>query len=152
MIAFLALSAVLIILALSAYALVLTRKVRDQELRKTEVEKLRDQRQKDQAEYLEESLRVIAATALAGDLNYSEAVIRCKMLLEGLNLPEAAAEPYLIIPKVYSEVCHFDTHQARKALSSSERRRQDKAREAIEKKYRAELDACFKILKSFRLP
>lgn len=141
--------AILIVLALAAYAYHLTRKVKQQEQQTAELQRKREAAEKDKKEYLVESLQVISASALKQELSPSEAVIRCKVLLDGMELTEDQWQPYVVLQQVFAQVCEFDTHQARKALPKEERRRQDRAREAIEQQYNEELQLCFKKLTSF---
>ena len=135
-----------VVLALAAYAYYLTMKVKQQERQTAELKQKRQAAEKEKQDYLIESLRVISAAALKEELSASEAVIRCKMLLDGMALTEQQWQPYRVLQEVFSKVCEFDTHEARKALSKDERRRQDQAREAIEQAYKSDLDLCFRKL------
>lgn len=145
----LVLMAVLVISGLSYYAYKLTAQVKAQAQKNAELVAAQDEKRHKQQAYLSESLRVISKNVLDEDLNLSEAAIRCKMLLDGLVLPIEVREPFEVIETVYQQVKDFDTHQARKALSSQQRQDQDEAREAIEASYEAELKACFTQLSTF---
>lgn len=151
MLIFLSIVAVVVIVSLSLYAMKLTQKVKEQDLQQKEIEARYEQKKNEQQAYIVESLQVISASALAQELNLSEATIRCKMLLEGLDLPEQEREPYSVLEEVYHHLKNFDTHEARKKLSPAQRKQQDKERVAIEQKYKPELLSCFGLLKQFKI-
>lgn len=138
--------AVAIVLALAFYAYHLTGKVKQQEAEAAELEAQKAKAEAEKKEYLLESLRIISAAALNDELTLSEAVIRCKMLLEGLVITEEEWLKYDVLKTVFEKVSQFDTHQARKDLSRDERKAQDKAREAIEREFKDSVHECFKKL------
>lgn len=141
--------ALLIIASLAFYAWRLTQEVKLKQREQAAIEQERQQQQQEQKAYLAESIRVIASNVITEDLNLSEAVIRSKMLMDGLLLQPDEREPYDVLEEVYQRVKNFDTHQARKALSSLERQAQDVEREEIEQQYREQLVACFTKLQEF---
>lgn len=143
--------ALVIIASLAFYAWRLTQAVKEKEREQAAIEQERQQKQQEQKAYLAESIRVIASNVITEDLNLSEAVIRSKMLMDGLLLQPDERQPYDILEVVYQRIKDFDTHQARKALSSLERQAQDVEREEIEEKYREQLIACFTKLQKFEL-
>jgi Tfp pilus assembly protein PilO len=140
--------AILVILVLAGYAVYLTGQVSKQKKLTAELKQKREAAEQQKRDYIHESLRVISTAALNAELTSSEAVIRCKMLLDGLVLTEDEWLPYRVLREVFDKVCEFDTHQARQALSKEERRKQDAAREAIEHDYQDALTQCFKELVS----
>ncbi len=143
---------VCIVAVLSYFAIKLTLRVRSQELKLKAQAGRHEQQQLEKINYIVESLQVISRAALNSEVDYSEATLRCKMLLDGLGLNDKAIEPYLILDEVYHQIKVFDTHQARKDLTKEERRRQDKERLSIERRYRTQLKKCFEQLQSFQLP
>ncbi|TXR53720.1 DUF2489 domain-containing protein [Reinekea thalattae] len=140
--------ALIIIALLATYAFYLLKQVRQQEQQKQKIKQQQEKIKTEKQQYILESLRVISHTALNEELSVSEAVIRCKMLLEGLQLSEQQWQPYTLLRDVFDQVAEFDTHQARKDLSKQQRREQDRQRTSIEEKYKAPLTACFEQLKT----
>jgi hypothetical protein len=138
-----------IILGLASYALYLLTALNRQKKERVEQLKALEEKQEKQHAYIIESLQVISANVIEEDLNLSEATIRCKMLLDGLILTPDERQPYSVLDEVFEQIQHFDTHQARKNLTKDERKKQDKAREAIEEQYRASLTECFTRLREF---
>lgn len=139
--------ALAIIAILTVIAIRLTLKVRAVEAERTELLNQRAEKQKAQRKYLIDSLNIIATTFLNEELTPSEAVIRSKMLLDGLLLSEQEREPYESIETVFQLVKNFDTHDARKALPANQRMKQDLQRETIEHEYKAQLIESFQILR-----
>lgn len=139
--------ALVIIAILTVVAIRLTLKVRAVESERADLLKQRAEKQQAQRNYLIESLNVIATTFLNEELTPSEAVIRSKMLLDGLLLSEQERQPYDSIETVYQLVKNFDTHDARKALPANQRMKQDLQRENIEHEYQAQLKESFQKLR-----
>ena len=139
--------ALAIIAILTVVAIRLTMKVRAVETERAELLNQRAEKQKAQRKYLVDSLNIIATTFLNEELTPSEAVIRSKMLLDGLLLSEQEREPYDSIETVFQLVKNFDTHDARKALPANQRMKQDLQRETIEHEYKAQLIESFQKLR-----
>ncbi len=144
--------AVLVILALFTYAVYLLRQVKMQEESQKEALQLQKDKDQQRVEYITESLQVISLNVLDEDLNLSEATIRCKHLLDALFLPIEHRERYQLLDEVYEQIQGFATHKARRELDKNERRKQDQAREDIEKRYSEKLIALFTELREFKLP
>lgn len=147
----LAVAAVIIIAVLAVIAWRLQAQVRQQQRQQQEQQAAAQERDAERTAYVLDSLRILSANVIDENLNLSEATIRCKVLVDALNLPESERQPYQVLETVFEQVQHFDTHGARKALSRAERKRQDEAREAIEQQYEAELKACFERLRHIGL-
>lgn len=139
---------VLIIAVLAVVAWRLQSKVREQERRRQELQEQQEAKTAERNAFVLDSLRILSTNVLEEGLNLSEATIRCKILVDALDLPQDERQSYQILDIVYERVQQFDTHQARKALSSEERRRQDEEREAIEAEFEPELKLCFSRLKT----
>ena len=146
---FLTITAAIIIIVLSSYALILFRKVKQMEAERSETERRILAKQTEQRATIQQSIQVIAANVINEDLNLSEATIRCKMLLDALLLNEEQRKPFQILEQVFNQVKDFDTHQARRTLSQEERHQQDEQRDRIEKENQAELMDCFRLLCQF---
>lgn len=143
--------AVIIIGVLATIAWRLQTRVWTQEREAREREAEQEAKAAERTRYVLDSLRIISANVLDEDLNLSEATIRCKVLVDFLNLSETERAEFAVLETVFEKVQHFDTHAARKALSKNERQQQDQAREAIEKEYETELKACFGRLRTIGL-
>lgn len=144
-------AAIVIIGILATIAWRLQTKVWAQEKANRERQAELERKQAERTTYVLDSLRIISANVLEEDLNLSEATIRCKVLIDFLELSEQERQPYAVLDTVFDKVRHFETHEARKALSKDERRTQDKAREAIEAEFEAELKDCFSRLRTIGL-
>ena len=147
----LAVLALAIIIALALVAWRLQRQVWQQQRTQAEQQQLQQQKQAERTAFVLDSLRILSANVIDENLNLSEATIRCKVLVDALNLTDSERAPYRVLETVYEQVQHFDTHAARKALSRQERDRQDAERQAIESEYQAELLACFEQLRRIGL-
>ncbi|MHA7878493.1 MAG: DUF2489 domain-containing protein [Saccharospirillum sp.] len=145
------LAAVVVIAVLAVIAWRLQRQVRQQQHYLSEQQALAQQKKADRQAFALDSLRIISQNVIEEDLNLSEATIRCKILIDALELSDDEREPYRILDVVYEQVQHFDTHQARRNLDRAERQQQDKAREAIEANHQDDLIQCFKRLRHIQL-
>lgn len=142
---------VIIIAILATIAWRLQRKVVEQERRRRELDAEQDAKTAERRAFVLESLRILSSHVFEQDLNLSEATIRCKILLDALELPQQERGSYQVLDTVFDRVQQFDTHQERMDLSSKERRRQDAERESIEAEYERELKACFSRLRTIGL-
>lgn len=138
---------VIIIAVLAVVAWRLQRQVWQQQRRQQEQQAEQRQREAERTAFVLDSLRILSANVIDEDLNLSEATIRCKVLIDALELSSSERQPYQVLDTVFEQVQGFDTHGARKALTRDERKRQDEQREAIEAQYRPELLACFERLR-----
>ncbi len=139
----LALAAIVIIAVLATIAWRLQQRVRQQERERKEHQAAYDQKTEARRAFVLQSLAIISTNVLEEDLNLTEATIRCKILLDSLELPEAERQSYQVLDQVFEQVQGFDTHQARKDLTPAERHRQDQQREKIESEFETPLKACF---------
>ncbi|MCH8530185.1 MAG: DUF2489 domain-containing protein [Saccharospirillum sp.] len=144
-------AAVIIIAGLAVTAWRLQQRVRQQQRHLEAQQALVAQKKADRQAFALDSLRIISSNVIEEDLNLSEATIRCKVLIDALELNENERQPYEILDVVYEKVQHFATHQARKDLNRAERERQDAAREAIEADHQQDLISCFKRLRHIQL-
>ena len=103
---------------------------------KTQTERQNSARQT-RIDNITESIRTIALAMEQQQCNLSEGVIRICNLLDALPLtpqPDYPAE-YPALHTLHMKIQHFDTHEARNALSKTERRKQDKEREQLESEH-----------------
>ncbi|OBY54059.1 DUF2489 domain-containing protein [Aggregatibacter aphrophilus] len=87
---------------------------------------------------IKESIEIIAKAMLNGDCNFSEGVLRLKMLLEPVGM---SIKNYVTMLQLYQVVEDMPTHEARKSLKKNERMRLDLCRESAE----AELEKSIKL-------
>ncbi|SEI41981.1 Protein of unknown function [Allopseudospirillum japonicum] len=126
--------ALLIICALSAYALHLWRKV-------ARVEKFRAYEAQQARIHILENLEVVARALKEGQINLTEACLRIYVLLdlyeEGAHWSQQAS--WQVFQRVHQAAQAWATHQAREALDSKEKYQQDKARRALEEQLEEEI-------------
>ena len=67
---------------------------------------------------IKESIEIIAKAMLNGDCNFSEGVLRLKMLLEPVGM---SIKNYVTMLQLYEVVEDIPTHEARKSLKKNER-------------------------------
>lgn len=139
----------IVILLLAAYAGWLH--LRLYRLRQKQAEQRAESEQKRQAyeASLQESIQIIAANLVHEDLNPSEGAIRIKHLMDGLELDTNERDQFAVFDRLFDAVKDMATHDARKALSPSERRRQDSEREAHEQQHKVELLAAARQLETY---
>ena len=87
---------------------------------------------------IKESIEIIAKAMLNGDCNFSEGVLRLKMLLEPVGM---SIKNYVTMLQLYEVVEDMPTHEARNSLKKNERMRLDLRRESAE----AELEKNIKL-------
>ena len=104
-------------------------------------------------ETISESIRTIAMAVHQQQCNLSEGAIRLVNLLESLPISNApkCEEDYPAIYALYIEVRDLPTHDARKALSKAERRKQDEIREEHEVRLESAIIKEIEPLQSFKV-
>lgn len=95
------------------------------------------QKEQERQAFVKDSLRTIGKAYIAEQCDASEACIRLRMLIDRVDFVQNIDFP--IIFKMYDEIKHFKTHEARQALSKKDLNVEDRQRFAIEKKYRDNL-------------
>lgn len=135
----------LIVLSLLGYLGWLLLQLKWQQRRHAAVQTQLDDSNQAQHEQRRKSIELIALAAIDGDCELSEACIRIKHLLD--YYPGLAAEPeHRVIGEMYAEISGFATHDARQALTVSERSAEDRARYRIEERYGNAFMACMQTL------
>lgn len=86
-----------------------------------------------------ESVRVIALAVEADQVEYSEACLRLKGLLDHLAPELLEQSPYRVFLEVHEHLQHMPTHRARQATETRFVEKMDKERFEIEKKYADEI-------------
>ena len=122
-------AAVLLVLAMAAYAAFLWHKVyrQNQHIRQAQAER----RAK-----LAESIDIIAAAMQQGQCNVSEGVLRLKPLAEAAGLDFSV---YTAMNKLYETVAEMPILEARKQLKRNERMKLDLVRESAEAKHQTNI-------------
>ncbi|EDY85302.1 conserved hypothetical protein [gamma proteobacterium HTCC5015] len=124
--------AIAVVVALSLYCLHLWRKVFRQRKERADAETQRLKEQQEKREHWEESVRLIARAALAGQANITECAIRIKVLLDGLTQNACPREPYRPIYELAWATAHMPILDQRKQYKRSEIMAFDREREAFE--------------------
>ncbi|MCH8499395.1 MAG: DUF2489 domain-containing protein [Marinobacter sp.] len=98
-----------------------------------------------------ESIRIIAMAVEADQVEYSEACLRIKGLLDYVA-PELLDDPeYVVFRTIHDAISHMPTHQARKDLQKSDPkavRCMDKERFALEQQHADAILAAARAIKS----
>lgn len=92
-------------------------------------------------ESIEESIRTIALAMQQQQCNLSEGVIRLVNLLEAIPVKRTVSyeTKFPAVHKLYANIQHFPTHEARNQLTKAERRRQDREREQVESEFETDV-------------
>lgn len=125
-----------LLVAVVALALLVRRQLRD--MRRTDTE--RQRRSADEAARRQrgiDSIRVLARSILADQVEYSEACIRIKVLMDGVAPELSRRETYAVFDAVYEALSAHPTHEARQQLEQSQRRQLDFDRAAVERQHGA---------------
>ncbi len=86
-----------------------------------------------------DSIRILAMSIEENQVEYSEACLRIKGLLDHVE-PELLNEaPYRIFQEVHDRIQHMPTHQARQDTDTHFVRKMDKERYALEKEHADEI-------------
>ncbi|TVP54020.1 MAG: DUF2489 domain-containing protein [Halomonadaceae bacterium] len=93
--------------------------------------------QQQRRESMIESIQLLAMTAEQEQVEYSEACIRIKGLLDHVAPQLLSQEPYTVFQLMYEKTEHMPTHQARKQADQALIRQLDEERFALEKEHGA---------------
>ena len=137
----------IVIMALSAYAGTLLRRVKEQEIALAKAVTKRNNT-------LMDSITLIAKAMVQGQCNLSEGAIRLTVLLGELKLAEPIDfdAQYPNLAKLYQVVKNMPTHEVRKERSKKEIRQLDETREKSEKQLEAGIIEEMKQLQDWQLP
>ena len=91
-----------------------------------------------------ESIQVLARTMLAGQVELSEGCIRIKVLLDAVAPELHQDQSFAIFNKLYTDIEHMPTHEARKAVDKRFLFKLDKQRWQLENNYKVEILAASK--------
>ena len=106
--------------------------------------------QKEQRDYLIDSIKVIATTMLEDQVELSEGCIRIKVLIDHLDASLHENEAFKIFELMYRGTEHMPTHQARKDTDKNFLHKLDQQRFALEKQHRESIrKASLALLEKF---
>ncbi|WP_372965323.1 DUF2489 domain-containing protein [Marinobacter sp.] len=97
-----------------------------------------------------ESIRIIAMAVEEKQVEYSEACLRLKGLLDHVAPEMLTQEPYRVFQEVHDKLQHMPTHRARKAAEPEMIQKMDNDRFAIEKEYARDILRAAIALRHFR--
>jgi pyruvate/2-oxoglutarate dehydrogenase complex dihydrolipoamide dehydrogenase (E3) component len=130
---------ILIIFALSIYAIKLWMQVYERNKRSKEQERAFIEQQEKQLQHIHESLNVIAKSMTEKQCPLIEGCIRIKVLLDQLQLPQTMQQEFAIFEKIYSKTNHIPTHQAWKDLKLKNRHQFTSEMEQLTTKHEQEI-------------
>lgn len=91
--------------------------------------------QSERRQSMVESIQVIAQAVEEDQVEYSEACLRLKGLLDHVAPELLEQSPFRVFQEVYDQIQHMPTHRARQATDTRFIEKMDKERLAIEEKY-----------------
>jgi len=144
---FLIVLAVLIVVALSVYALHLHRKVQALDAEREAARLVFEQQLQEKAEETSKSIIILAKGLVADELSITEACLRISWLLTQINPEARESEAYSVFYQVADATAHIPILDAWKALSREQRKAFDRERLETEKAFGDfVLDAAKKLL------
>ena len=142
------------LLAIAGLSVVIARHLRTLRARQLQQQQLAQKQQAFLAQRhtnMVESIRIIAMAVEADQVEYSEACLRIKGLLDYVA-PELLDDPqYAVFQTMHDAISHMPTHQARKDMQKSDPkavRRMDKERYALEQQHADAILAAARAIKS----
>ena len=102
--------------------------------------------QKEQKNYLVDSLKVLAVTILDDQVELSEACIRIKVILDHLAPALHEKEAFKVFEKMYVSTQHMPTHEARKKVDKQFIDKLDTQRFELEQTHRDEIRSAAQAL------
>ncbi|MBU3003473.1 DUF2489 domain-containing protein [Paraglaciecola arctica] len=116
-------------------------------------QQIREQKTQQRIENICQSIQTIAKAMEQQQCNLSEGSIRLYHLLEALPIKDKPnfGQQFPILYSLYDQIKMLPTHEARKAQSKIEIRRQDTHREELEAKLETQILIEISILKTFNL-
>jgi hypothetical protein len=122
------------LIVISGLLLVITRQTRELRETRRRTEKA-EVFQKERREGMIESIRIIAMAVETDQVEYSEACLRIKGLLDHVAPELLEQSPYQVFLEVYEKLQYMPTHQARQDTEMRFVEKMDKERFAIEKQH-----------------
>jgi FtsZ-interacting cell division protein ZipA len=97
-----------------------------------------------------ESIRVIAMAVEADQVEYSEACLRLKGLLEHVAPELLEKPPFQVLQQVHDKISHMPTHRARKKTDSETLTQLDQERHEVEQEFAEEIREAATTLRHYR--
>ncbi len=140
--------ALVVVLALAAYAIYLHWQLREQRKhREAQLKALQVEADK-QRDRVNKSIQVIAAAMGGEQMTLTEGAMRLSVLLQSLGLSDETLEPYSSLIKLAEATAHIPILEDWKKLSTKQKLDFDNQRTALEEQYRElVLDSSKKLLK-----
>ncbi|BFM16135.1 hypothetical protein R50073_23180 [Maricurvus nonylphenolicus] len=124
--------AVVIVVGLSAYAFILVRKVKAQEAKREEEERLLAQKNAEQKLYRNRSIQALAQGVLEDQLTLTEGAIRIRVMLDGLDVNASVQEEFKAFYQLSDATKHIPILEEWKKLKLKQRVAFDKERQQLE--------------------
>ncbi|MDE1461984.1 DUF2489 domain-containing protein [Spartinivicinus poritis] len=134
---------ILIILGLSAWAVILWREVFANQAKLKQFEK-------QQKDFLASSVKILALAIANDQLDLTEGAIRLKILLDNIDVNLVKQPDLAVFDTIYNATKHMATHDAREAMQLSLKIQQDSERTDLEEQYGEAIKAAAKKLLSTR--
>ncbi len=99
-----------------------------------------------------ESVQVIAMAIEADQVEYSEACLRLKGLLDHIEPELLDQSPFHVFQQVHDQLQHMPTHRARQATDTRFVEKMDRERFAVEKQHADEIRRAATALRLHRFP
>jgi len=123
-----------------------SRLINEQRLRQRKAEEFQARRRDEMIE----SIRIIATAVKEDQVEYSEACLRFKGLLDHLAPELLEKHPFSVFQQVHDKIQHMPTHRARKAESPEQIQAMDEERFAIEKQHASEIREAAAAIRNYR--
>jgi len=97
-----------------------------------------------------ESIRMIAMAVEADQVEYSEACLRLKGLLEHVDPELLEKPPFQVFQQVHDKISHMPTHRARKMTDSQTLETLDEERRKVEQEHAADIRQAATTIRHYR--
>lgn len=143
---------VIIVIGLVAIAILLfyiwrqSRAITEQRLRQKKTEEFQAKRRDEMIE----SIRIIAMAVEEDQVEYSEACLRLKGLLDHVAPELLEKSPYRVFQEVHDKLQHMPTHRARQGTDAKFVQKMDKERFAVEQTHSDEVRRAATAIRHYR--
>lgn len=138
--------ALVVIGALLVYIWRQSRVLSEQRLREKKTEEFQARRRDEMIE----SIRVIAMAVEADQVEYSEACLRLKGLLEHVAPELLEKPPFQVFQQVHDKISHMPTHRARKNTDSQTLEKMDQERLEVEEEHAEDIRQAATTIRHYR--
>ncbi len=123
-----------------------SRVLSEQRLREKKTEEFQARRRDEMIE----SIRVIAMAVEADQVEYSEACLRLKGLLEHVAPELLEKPPFQVFQQVHDKISHMPTHRARKNTDSQTLEKMDQERLEVEEEHAEDIRQAATTIRHYR--